>query len=217
MVRPTNGYAAMIVARISRELLQRRHRRVRPRASRSDGRSSFESRPDPAARLRTKSDSGSRPNPMVRLATNGASRGIRRIGPDCYQTFAHGSPLLTKRQHCVAGTVGPDLGSSAKRTRAKRGHLMFAEAGGSSDAVSAAYRPKKSTGGRRRHNGCADVAQLVEQLIRNQQVSGSSPLVGSSFAHERRTSDGCSLSIGGVVGGCKRTSTGLDRPLRFCE
>ena len=25
----------------------------------------------------------------------------------------------------------------------------------------------------------ADVAQLVEQLIRNQQVSGSSPLVGS--------------------------------------
>jgi hypothetical protein len=27
----------------------------------------------------------------------------------------------------------------------------------------------------------ADVAQLVEQLIRNQQVSGSNPLVGSSF------------------------------------
>jgi hypothetical protein len=27
----------------------------------------------------------------------------------------------------------------------------------------------------------ADVAQLVEQLIRNQQVSGSSPLVGSIF------------------------------------
>ena len=27
----------------------------------------------------------------------------------------------------------------------------------------------------------ADVAQLVEQLIRNQQVSGSIPLVGSRF------------------------------------
>ena len=27
----------------------------------------------------------------------------------------------------------------------------------------------------------ADVAQLVEQLIRNQQVSGSNPLVGSSL------------------------------------
>jgi hypothetical protein len=26
----------------------------------------------------------------------------------------------------------------------------------------------------------ADVAQLVEQLIRNQQVSGSSPLIGST-------------------------------------
>ncbi len=26
---------------------------------------------------------------------------------------------------------------------------------------------------------CADVAQLVEQLIRNQQVTGSSPVVGS--------------------------------------
>jgi hypothetical protein len=32
----------------------------------------------------------------------------------------------------------------------------------------------------------ADVAQLVEQLIRNQQVSGSIPLVGSisTFTHE---------------------------------
>ena len=29
--------------------------------------------------------------------------------------------------------------------------------------------------------GCADVAQLVEQPIRNQQVRGSSPLIGSSF------------------------------------
>ncbi len=27
---------------------------------------------------------------------------------------------------------------------------------------------------------CADVAQLVEQLIRNQQVNGSSPFVGST-------------------------------------
>src|SRR5487761_29136 len=30
----------------------------------------------------------------------------------------------------------------------------------------------------------ADVAQLVEQLIRNQQVSGSSPLVGSIFPYD---------------------------------
>ena len=29
--------------------------------------------------------------------------------------------------------------------------------------------------------GCADVAQLVEQPIRNQQVRGSSPLIGSSI------------------------------------
>ena len=30
----------------------------------------------------------------------------------------------------------------------------------------------------------ADIAQLVEQLIRNQQVSGSTPLVGSNdFRH----------------------------------
>ena len=27
----------------------------------------------------------------------------------------------------------------------------------------------------------ADVAQLVEQLIRNQQVTGSSPVIGSSI------------------------------------
>src|SRR5271156_5748315 len=31
----------------------------------------------------------------------------------------------------------------------------------------------------RKGAGCADVAQLVEQLIRNQQVIGSSPIVGS--------------------------------------
>ncbi len=30
----------------------------------------------------------------------------------------------------------------------------------------------------------ADVAQLVEQLIRNQQVNGSSPFVGSSISHK---------------------------------
>ena len=29
--------------------------------------------------------------------------------------------------------------------------------------------------------GCADVAQLVEQPIRNQQVRGSSPLIGSTY------------------------------------
>ena len=32
----------------------------------------------------------------------------------------------------------------------------------------------------------ADVAQLVEQLIRNQQVIGSSPIVGSKMSSERR-------------------------------
>ncbi len=33
---------------------------------------------------------------------------------------------------------------------------------------------------RKPHSGIeADIAQLVEQLIRNQQVSGSTPLVGS--------------------------------------
>jgi hypothetical protein len=31
----------------------------------------------------------------------------------------------------------------------------------------------------------ADVAQLVEQLIRNQQVNGSSPFVGSIFLQLR--------------------------------
>ena len=33
----------------------------------------------------------------------------------------------------------------------------------------------------------AGVAQLVEQLIRNQQVSGSSPLAGSSFINSLQT------------------------------
>jgi hypothetical protein len=34
----------------------------------------------------------------------------------------------------------------------------------------------------RMSKGQADVAQLVEQLIRNQQVNGSSPFVGSIFS-----------------------------------
>jgi hypothetical protein len=34
----------------------------------------------------------------------------------------------------------------------------------------------------------ADVAQLVEQLIRNQQVTGSSPVVGSRFPKRSRDS-----------------------------
>jgi hypothetical protein len=33
----------------------------------------------------------------------------------------------------------------------------------------------------------AGVAQLVEQLIRNQQVIGSSPIAGSKFPRIRRT------------------------------
>ena len=33
----------------------------------------------------------------------------------------------------------------------------------------------------------ANVAQLVEQLIRNQQVSGSNPLVGSSASKRLRS------------------------------
>ena len=32
----------------------------------------------------------------------------------------------------------------------------------------------------------ADVAQSVEQLIRNEQVTGSSPVVGSSFKFSHR-------------------------------
>ena len=47
----------------------------------------------------------------------------------------------------------------------------------------------------------ADVAQLVEQLIRNQQVSGSNPLVGSSMpSYERykiapRVEEPCLIAV----------------------
>ena len=40
----------------------------------------------------------------------------------------------------------------------------------------------------------ADVAQLVEQLIRNQQVNGSSPFVGSTIHAPREISRGVLLS-----------------------
>ena len=41
----------------------------------------------------------------------------------------------------------------------------------------------------------ADVAQLVEQLIRNQQVSGSSPLAGSNLALIERCASGPVLIV----------------------
>ena len=48
----------------------------------------------------------------------------------------------------------------------------------------------------------ADVAQLVEQSIRNRQVIGSSPIVGSSAypTHQERTTAPCDLSVRMVLG-----------------
>src|SRR5450432_339969 len=48
------------------------------------------------------------------------------------------------------------------------------------------------------HRGKADVAQLVEQPIRNRQVSGSSPLVGSIRRHPPRPAT-CSPYLGRTV------------------
>ena len=41
----------------------------------------------------------------------------------------------------------------------------------------------------------ADVAQLVEQLIRNQQVSGSNPLVGSNHINYLALRRFCSVDF----------------------
>lgn len=58
----------------------------------------------------------------------------------------------------------------------------------------------------------AGVAQLVEQLIRNQQVIGSSPIAGSNL----RSIDRCGASVGKPVflgGGCHRDhAQSLDVP-----
>ena len=52
-----------------------------------------------------------------------------------------------------------------------------------------------------RKKPCANVAQLVEQLTRNEQVTGSSPVVGSTKSKGRRiSSDGLFL--------CWRPTTG---------
>src|ERR1700678_321123 len=48
--------------------------------------------------------------------------------------------------------------------------------------------------------GNADVAQLVEQLIRNQQVSGSSPLVGSSTNPEKSGVFRCAVAMTTRIG-----------------
>ena len=58
---------------------------------------------------------------------------------------------------------------------------------------------------RRRYNRSeADVAQLVEQSIRNRQVIGSSPIVGSSnflrFRHLAAFWGGCAGRVSRIVG-----------------
>ena len=63
------------------------------------------------------------------------------------------------------------------------------------DAVTAPPGPKFPLCGNMR-NACpslAGVAQLVEQLIRNQQVSGSSPLAGSNLTLINQSASGSVL------------------------
>src|ERR1700761_7663769 len=56
---------------------------------------------------------------------------------------------------------------------------LFIFPGGELDDLYACEEPRYNP--TRHRSSRADVAQLVEQLIRNQQVIGSSPIVGSSF------------------------------------
>jgi hypothetical protein len=59
----------------------------------------------------------------------------------------------------------------------------------------------------------ADVAQLVEQLIRNQQVTGSSPVVGSTFFQPECPPPGTDNFLNGTrTGRCKSTFASIVEP-----
>jgi hypothetical protein len=58
----------------------------------------------------------------------------------------------------------------------------------------------------------AGVAQLVEQLIRNQQVEGSSPFAGSNFLDNHRFSS-IDETLLGLVGNTWVTATGFSTDL----
>jgi hypothetical protein len=71
-----------------------------------------------------------------------------------------------------------ELFSLKKRLPCCRVAFSFPEAGNRTDLYASReprYNPTRHRSSR------ADVAQLVEQLIRNQQVIGSSPIVGSKY------------------------------------
>ena len=73
-----------------------------------------------------------------------------------------------------------ELFSLKKRLPCCRVAFSFPEAGNWTDLYASReprYNPTRHRSSR------ADVAQLVEQLIRNQQVIGSSPIVGSKISH----------------------------------
>ena len=83
----------------------------------------------------------------------------------------------------------PDRGSCPEKAKARQGEQV---APSEFKAVAPGNVPvghnvghwaqKKQVGPEKTSRSkCADVAQLVEQLIRNQQVSGSNPLVGSTL------------------------------------
>ena len=89
----------------------------------------------------------------------------------------------------------PDRGSCPEKAKARQGEQV---APSEFKAVAPGNVPvghnvghwaqKKQVGPEKTSRSkCADVAQLVEQLIRNQQVSGSNPLVGSRLPRKMRT------------------------------
>ena len=102
----------------------------------------------------------------------------------------------------------PDRGSCPEKAKARQGEQV---APSEFKAVAPGNVPvghnvghwaqKKQVGSEETgRSKCADVAQLVEQLIRNQQVSGSNPLVGSRFPRKMRTCSGAHFLWGESLG-----------------
>ena len=107
----------------------------------------------------------------------------------------------------------PDRGSCPEKAKARQGEQV---APSEFKAVAPGNVPvghnvghwaqKKQVGPEKTSRSkCADVAQLVEQLIRNQQVSGSNPLVGSRLPRKTRTYSGA-LFLWGSLGGSQMLS-----------
>ena len=154
------------------------------------------------SRFGSKYTHGKRAPPLAGTHAETAGEHPPSIGIKTLSSQQMGAPFMTVLSSCVGNrtTVRSDpdhntelnshlaSGSRSRRLEARRSVLTL--------SLQQPLLQAQPTPDRINHE--ADVAQLVEQLIRNQQVNGSSPFVGSIQALNTRSANGSSPFVGSI-------------------